>query len=1296
MLAIRRALAAVVVLSLALAAQPSRAQAPVTVKFPGGDATPIGPGQFACQEGGLIRWFVVLDNTMGAFDVTWDYLDVMDPAGVDSCDGRAPCIGAEFLGLLCDPPDAPDPDGGTVFSCDPARGRLDIRGIPVAAGGVSCVQFTTRVLTGARSFGEVDNKGCVTITSPAPATGSTRPTTSAAPTCVPPAPGANAEGCSRVSVPNIEPPSFSNIKTATIADVNGNGVNDVGDRITWTVTVSNTGTDPHDGWLNDPVGAGQAFVDIVDNPDGLCTFDGTSIDCPQIPFPGGATKVLTFRTDLTCAAATDDDSFRACNRANICGDAARLGCFPSDDDGVAPFQATCLPFPFTDFTASTKTWTFDDLDTDGSLSVGDRVRFSINLANDGTLTATGMTVDDVLDAACFDLATLNPVNGTFDAATGTLSWTPDDMLPGERQPLAFDVRVASTAAACCNQATISSSERDACAMPPIATDDPTTAAGDDPTCLRFGPQPVLRLTKDFALTDDVNGDGIVDTGDEVTFTVRLLNRGRGVATGVVIDDPLIPCWSGFTAAGVSVDGAATNASIDENRPVTAGTLRLTDVGGPDGLAPDGTEVVTVTFAVRSTADVATGCCNEAHATYAESPQVVDSDDPSTSFPGDVTCTTRLQQPAFLEMTKTAADQDGDGCVEAGENVTFTISVTPRDNDAHLIQVVDQIADPAGAFDVADPGTGTYDAAADTISWNVGDLFLGDSRSFQWIGRFACGARDGAVSSDVATGSAINAPSNSASASVTLATPVLVLTKSMSFDDLDGSTTLSPGDVAIFTVTVENRGTCVAEQVVVLDQLDRDLDVTAVAADGPPGNDGAGGLTWDEGTSPELATLVPGASATWTVRVPALDPRTNPDPTSDGIVANVATASARSDFACPVSARSGDVVAIIDVPNASLDLTVSVADQDGSGCFEPGETLTYTATVTPRGGAASNVQLVIALDSPSGGLVILDPGGGTVNAPPGITWDLGTLPRDVPVVLVWTVQLKCDVSDGMPFSVRGDATSSDVPPAAVTLGSVVSTVKLLVDKTFTWTDDGDGAVEPGEALKYTITIRSASACEVRRAEVTDFIDPDLDRASLAISALASDDGAGTYTMSSVDNPDLLEGILPGESLQITIDGMALDPASNPDPLADGSVTNDAIVSVPSDFGCGDATFTGTAEAFVINTTFGSVRLLRNDHVTCRAGAFATLRAFLRERPAPQECSEPPAIDPAHLGTQVVQDAVSPMVFVGDADPAASLPQCPQAAVGFGRVVVFYELDEPTPACITTLRVRRLGGDVEVSW
>ncbi len=1281
-----------------LAAGTARGQEPTVIKYPGGpEVIAFGPGQFQAFAGAKVRWTVVYDNTVSPFDVTFNYLDVMDPAGLLNCDGSPVCPGARHLELLCTGADAPDPSTGTVDQCDPALGRLDIRSVTVPAGGVGCLQFSTLILDGARTGG-AQNIGCVSVILPSPVNTRTRPTTSQTPTC-PPVPSSGlTTGCSNIFVPNVAPPNFSNRKTATVDDTNANGVTDVGDVITWTVEVTNNSADPHDGWIYDPIPAGSTFVDILDNPGGACAFDGgvPEVACTVLNFASGETKTLRFRTAIDCSVFTDDDTSRVCNTSFLCNDAGRLSCAPSDEDLTSPVEPTCVVVPQPDLTASTKTWSIvDDRDGDGALSDGDIVGFAITVRNDGSGTATNVVVTDVLDVTCLDEGTVDAGAGFYDPATDTITWPAGDLATGEAAFTVITAAILDTGAGCCNQAGATHDERVACTLPLVVTNDPATAAPGDPTCVQFGPQPILDVDKDFALTNDVNGDGVIDPGDALTFTITVRNMGSGVATDVVVDDIILPCWDGFVSANVVITPSTggTNESTDLTPPATPARLRVTGVGGAGGLAPLGAEVVTITFDLIYAPGSAGACCNEADVTYAESAATVSSDDPTTGLTGDATCTSRGTFAATLEIGKTATEEFPDGCWQPGENITFTLTVTARSAEALLIEMTDTITDPSGVFTIVNPGSGTPDAGGDSITWIVGDVDVDATRTLTWIGRFDCTATAGMFAEDVATASASNAPTASSPVvTTTVGESKLTVTKAMSYTDRDASGSFSPGDEAIFDITVENVGDCPALSVVIVDTLDADLDYTSVSADGAPllGGDT---LTWDETTTPALASLASGSSVTYSVRALVLEPGpTNPNPGFDGVVENTATASASGSRACPIRATSNTVSDVIDVSTAFFELQLTSADDDLDTCHERGEPLTIDIELTPRGGAADNAVLTLAVIEAMDLMDITDADGGTVAGnPETITWNLGRLPVDRTVRRRVMAAARCDVPDAQSFDLRADATSSSVPAEFAELLALRTGAPVLeVTKRFSWLDDGDATLEVGETVKYDITVSNVGSCQVRNMDVIDAIDVDLDATAPYFNPVATFDGVRTLIWSGL-------GLDPGASIGLTFEVPVLDPATNPDPMADGFLSNEATAVANSIHGCPTSVFQGAAPVIEIGTMVGTFRLLRNDFITCREDAFDTMKAeLLRPRPVPQECSNPPAIDPAHRGTQVVDNVTSPYPFAGDADTASSFEQCPQTLVGFGRILVLYELDDPDPACVRTLRVRKVGRDIEISW
>lgn len=408
------------------------------------------------------------------------------------------------------------------------------------------------------------------------------------------------------------------------------------------------------------------------------------------------------------------------------------------------------------------------------------------------------------------------------------------------------------------------------------------------------------------------------------------------------------------------------------------------------------------------------------------------------------------------------------------------------------------------------------------------------------------------------------------------------------------------------------------------------------------------------------------------------------------------ASLPGGLGCPQLVQASPFDASIFVVTAYLEISEAATDQDGDGCFEQGELIDFALTVTARGTGGDGGLLVETMDDPldvlkvvDSGLAVLDTGAGT------LTWTLGLLPVDVPNILRWQGRVACDAADLTAFAEHVDASSGSFPPAAARLDGVVNTAVLELAVSLDWVDDGNAAINPGEVAKYSVSVTNTGSCTARAVAVNNWVDPDLDRALVTTSHASTDDGAGTWSFDPLQVDPLAE-ILPGASVVLTLQAPALDPQTNPDPAHDGFIQDFANASLPLFGDCSPVFLEAAGPEAEIGVIVGAVRLLRNDKITCLRDAFVTARTILRPRPAPQECSEPTAIDPLAATTQVAADAVSPWMFAGDADPAASSEQCPQGPVGFGRILVFYELDEAPPGCVTTLRVARSGQDVLVSW
>lgn len=1302
----------------ALAPAPARAQQP-SVKFPGGDAQPVPgqPGQFAVLPGGTIRWTVVFNGMGLPSNVTLDYRDLMGASGMMTCGPQMPnfCEGAEFLQLLCPAPpdaDAVDPGTGVVAVCDEATDELLITGINVAIGAVECIEFSTMVDPAVVGSGllQIGNQGCVNVTFPLPQPSVTSPTTDGTPQCNPPP----TPGIMQCSLVNILEPMFEveAIKTGTLNDSDGDGEPDIGETIVWSVDVTNTGAEDADIFVFDDIPAGTSFVDFVDGDGdgmlddlgGLCSFrPGPPTDqvaCDMLTLGSGATVTMTFETQVECTVLTDMDTGDICNQARICQDMTGLQCVPSDNDGLdPPFEETCIDFPFTNYTNSTKEWTFEDVDGDGTVNTGDRVTFVITVTNDGRADAAGVTVTDQLDSGCMILPPFDDGGGTYDGGTETLTFDVGDIPAGESVVVQFVVEVTEGGGPmCCNQAGVNDAAREACGLLPIPTDDPgTPLTDDDVTCVRFGPQPVVQATKDFVISNDQNGDGMVDNGDELEFTVIITNTGSGTATNVVFDDTLLPCWGNFdeTAVDIQPPGSGTNMSTPFIPPTTPARVLVTEVGGPDGLAPG--ETVVITFRAEFTSiGGGTSCCNQGMVSYDESTVDVLTDDPTTMDPLDTTCSDRSASAVQLSVTKTADEGDPNGCWEPGEDVTYTLTVEVTGGDTTGVILTDLINDPSIVAFLSSPG-GVYDPGTNTITWDIGPMSDGDMQVFTWDGQIDCDADDLAPFSDTATVTADDGAPDTDTWMDAVARPILRVQKQESFDDANGNGALDPGEDVTFDITIANLGSCPATNLVVTDQLDPDLDPASVVV-GQGGNDGGmGDVSWDSGTTAELAMLSMGdAPVMLSVTAAADDPATNPRPMSDSHVDNTVdvTADNPTYSVCPPASASSVQLDIVSGPSLEVEKVVAEGmppGADGDGFIEPGEEVIFTITVTARDGNVNNIQLVDQLQAVNV-VDVIDPLNGvhdTVNDT--ITWDLGTLMQDASASEDWIGQVACDAVDGAVFMDTATATSTDGPAGTDFLEGMVQAPVLSVRKVA----DPNDQVAPGGTVTFTITVENTGSAPADGVTVTDTIDADLDWGSLTIGGGGVSDGMMPPTITWD-----LGTIGPATLMAVSVMAPALDPMTNPQAGADGCIDNTADVTTtsPDPALCPMGPFvTGSAtlDPCVQVGDVGAVTLYRNAFISCRNETVANIETIL--------AVGEPAIMPAGPGTTSVMPGGNTWTFPGDADLAESNPTCPQLAVGTAnpnapgmpvddhRAVIYYELSTGD-----TITVSKSGPDVVIDW
>jgi uncharacterized repeat protein (TIGR01451 family) len=107
--------------------------------------------------------------------------------------------------------------------------------------------------------------------------------------------------------------------------------------------------------------------------------------------------------------------------------------------------------------------------------------------------------------------------------------------------ITFDVTVNSSAVngtVISNQGFVNGVGLGSGAFTEAPSDDPGTATANDPTVDIVGSLPLIDAQKTVALTGDGNGNGQVDAGDTLTYTITISNNGAVDATGVVFTDTM--------------------------------------------------------------------------------------------------------------------------------------------------------------------------------------------------------------------------------------------------------------------------------------------------------------------------------------------------------------------------------------------------------------------------------------------------------------------------------------------------------------------------------------------------------------------------------------------------------------------------------------------------------------------------------------------------------------------------------------------------------------------------------------
>ncbi len=306
----------------------------------------------------------------------------------------------------------------------------------------------------------------------------------------------------------------------------GRGI--TGDTVTWTVQVTNGGPSTAvDAVLDDPTPTGLA-VENVTADRGSCT---EVVRCELGDLAPGATATIEIRTTITGNAT------QIVNVASVSSQTADP--IEANDEATATLDV--------DNSADLAISKVTDLLGQTTLAAGSAFDYVLSVRNDGAGTADAVTVRDPLPSD-FDWISTSVTGAPLDCGAGPVDGAIVCTIPQLAAGEDTEIRIrgsATNGGLYDNVATIESETRDP---------DAGNNQSDAPVVVT--PASDLQLYKQLGSSDPVL------PGETTTVTIRLVNAGPSIATGVTITDQLPPGMSFVSSDNPACTGAGTVVSCD--------------------------------------------------------------------------------------------------------------------------------------------------------------------------------------------------------------------------------------------------------------------------------------------------------------------------------------------------------------------------------------------------------------------------------------------------------------------------------------------------------------------------------------------------------------------------------------------------------------------------------------------------------------------------------------------------------------------------------------------------------------
>jgi uncharacterized repeat protein (TIGR01451 family) len=629
-------------------------------------------------------------------------------------------------------------------------------------------------------------------------------------------------------------------------------------------------------------------------------------------------------------------------------------------------------------------------------SPNDLLVYTIRLTNTGNMVAHSVLVRDVLPANVTLSGGLSASPGqplpTYSSINNRVTWQ-GDVAPGALITVSYQVRVNTpldSGTVILNDAEISDGVHTPFDTAPPAQTTITSA-------------PILTTS---SKSVDL---ATAAPGNLLHYTLRLVNTGNMIATGVSLSDT-IPAEVTFASGPFVTGGGSGGWNPGQRRVFWSGSV-----------APGSDVTVEYYVTVNNPLPNNTTIVNDA---------VVQG-----SF-GTVTTnqvSTIVSSDHQLAVTKSAPSAIG-----AGQRMTYTIAYNVTSNEpAPGVIITDTV--PANTTYVS--CTGGCVQSGGMVTWTLGNLVPGNSGSMLLIVQVTSPLPDGTLIHNAATISdAENAPtSGSVTTTVTSGHGFSLAKRDTGYDPVQAGGTL------VYSLDWSVAGTAVAQSVTITDVLP--ANTTFVSCGGATCAQAGGMVTWT------LGDRNPGSSGTITVSVSVASPLPN-----GTLLINYARIY-DTNGGLPTTASEQTTV------QSSHSLSIT---KTGPANVQAGAQITYTINWSVSGNEMA-LGLAIEDSTPANTTFASASGAGTIENPgPGngglVRWRLGDQAPGAAGVVTLVVNVASPLPNGT--LINNTATIADTNGGATRSSSWPTTVNSSHGFTLTKSDTPD-PVSPNGLINYTI-------------------------------------------------------------------------------------------------------------------------------------------------------------------------------------------------------------------------------------